>query len=234
MEIKIKRLSIIIPVYNEEKTLQTIINKIINLKLINNIKKEIIIIDDGSFDNSKNIIKRISNNKKDIITIFLEENNWKWFAIRAWLEKANWEFVIIQDADLEYNPSDINLLLKKAISDDLNVVYWSRNLRKNSYSSIFFYFWWVFITFLTNIIYKQNLTDEATWYKLIKTNLLKSLKLSANWFDFCIETTAKLSNLWYKIKEVPISYKARSFKEWKKITILDGIITILKIFKYKK
>ncbi len=227
----INTLSIIIPVYNEERTIKTIINKIQDLSLIFWIHKEIIIINDGSHDKTQTILDTFKD-EKNINIIHLKENYWKWNAIIKWLEIASWEYTIIQDADLEYNPIDINNMLSELINKKVNILYWSRNLRPNKYSNIVFYLWWKLITMITNIIYKQHLTDEATWYKLIKTNLLKSIQLESKWFDFCIEVTAKMSKLWYKIWEIPISYSSRWFKEGKKMRIKDGIITFYKIFKY--
>lgn len=223
------KLSILVPTYNEEKTIKFVINNILKLKLINWIDKEIIVINDWSNDNTKNIIDEFDWKIK---IIHLKNNLGKWWAIIEGLKISTWDYLIIQDADLEYNPEDINLLLNRVILTWEKVLYWSRNLSKNKYNNIFFYIWWILITKFTNLLYNQDLTDEATWYKLIETNLLKTLWLESKWFDFCIETTIKISKLWYKIKELPISYNARSFKEWKKIRFKDGVITFYKIFKY--
>lgn len=225
-------LSIIIPVYNEKNTILEIIKQIENVKLIDSFKKEIIIVDDFSIDWTRNILKDLENKYKIIYKI---ENWWKWTAINEWLKYINWKYIIIQDADLEYTPEDYNKLLEKILKKDWWVVYWSRNLNKrNKRSNNLFYFWWLFLSFLTNIIYKQNITDEATCYKMFDAKIFKKINIESKWFEFCPEVTAKVSRLWYKIKEVPISYTPRAHNQWKKIRLKDWIKAIQTLIKYRK
>jgi len=225
------KLSIIIPCYNEEKTITLILNKIRNLFLAG-IEKEIIIINDGSTDNTKSILDQLSI--EDIKIIHHEKNLGKTPTIKTGLSQATGDYCIIQDADLEYDPEDIKILLATAEDKNLPVVYGSRRLKKqNDYSYLSYYLGANFITFLTNFLYGQNLTDVETCYKLIKTEILKSLDLKSKNFVFENEITAKLANLGIKIKEVPISYYPRSKKEGKKINWLHGLEALIATIKYK-
>ena len=225
------KLSIIIPCYNEEKTISLILNKIKNLTLVG-MEKEIIVVNDGSIDNTRNILNQLADQK--IKVIHHEKNLGKTPTIKTGLSQATGEFCIIQDADLEYDPEDIKILLAAAQSGNLPVVYGSRRLKKqNSYSYLSYYLGANFITFLTNLIYQQKLTDVETCYKLIKTDLLKKLNLQSKNYIFENEVTAKLSNLGHKIKEVPISYYPRSKKEGKKINWRHGLEALIATLKYK-
>tara|TARA_B100000575_G_C23141412_1_gene664358 strand:+ start:5868 stop:6557 length:690 start_codon:yes stop_codon:yes gene_type:complete len=224
------KLSIIIPCFNEEKTIIKIINKITKLNLIN-CDKEIIVIDDGSTDKSMELIKNYNN----IIVIYNKKNYGKGYSIKKGIEKATGDILIIQDADLEYDPFDYNLILEKFKDNKVSVVYGSRRLKKNNYSSITFYLGGILLTYLVNILYfkSKNITDEPTCYKSFRSSLIKKIPLKSNGFEICPEITVKLLNLGIEIYEVPISYYPRSKKEGKKIKWIDGIIAIYTIIKYR-
>lgn len=210
------RLSIIMPVYNESATLSEIIKRVDSVVLLNGIEKELIIVDDGSTDGTRDMVGAIDSAHCKVATH--EENQGKGAAIRTGLNLATGDYIIIQDADLEYDPEDYNILLKKMFDDNSPVVYGSRELKKQSkrYSGLRFYLGGIFLSKLTNILYGQSLTDEATCYKLFRADLLKSLPLTCRRFEFCPEVTALIARRGIKIPEVGISYFPRHRQEGKK------------------
>lgn len=227
------KLSIIIPVYNEEKTILKIINKILKIKHIN---KELIVVNDGSTDNSKKLLNKFSNKKIRIINH--TKNLGKGAAIKSAQKHIKGTHVIIQDADLEYEPNDYKNLLRPFKKKYISVVYGSRVLKKKryklkSFSSFDRIFYNHILTILSNIINGQRLTDAHTCYKVFKSDIFRSIILEENGFAFCPEITTKISNLDINIHEVPISYRGRSYSEGKKITYFDGIEAIYALFKYK-
>lgn len=227
------KLSIIIPVYNEKNTILEILKKIETNNLTDlGFEKEIIIVDDGSTDGTLEILKGLEKNYK---IIYHPKNQGKGAAIRTGLKYATGDYTIIQDADLEYDPKDYKKLLECAIKNNAQVVYGSRNLNpKNKYSSLLYYLGGVFLTFLTNILYNAKITDEATGYKLFKTEFLKSIPLDSKGFEFCPEITAKIAKRKIKIYEVPISYYPRSIKAGKKIKWWkDGLKAAWALIKYR-
>jgi dolichol-phosphate mannosyltransferase len=227
------KVSIIIPVYNEEKTILKIIKKILKLRYIN---KELIVVNDGSTDNTKRLLRAFSNKRIRIINH--NKNLGKGAAIRTAQKHITGTHVIIQDADLEYEPTDYKNLLKPFKKKNISAVYGSRVLKKKryklkSFSSFERIFYNHVLTIISNIINGQRLTDAHTCYKVFKSDIFKSIILEENGFAFCPEITTKISNLNINIKEVPISYSGRSYSEGKKITYLDGIRAIYALFKYK-
>ena len=236
MSNKNKIFSILIPVYNEAKTIEQILNKILDVKLIYKYQKELIIVNDCSSDETESIIlKFIEMNKNEILIKFLkhETNKGKGAAINTGIKKITGEYVIIQDGDLEYNPKDYNNLLEYITKQNKKVVYGSRMLKKNKYSHFSFYLGGQIVTFFTNILYNQRLTDEPTCYKLFESNLLKSIPLKCSGFEFCPEVTAKISKLGIKINEIPIDYFPRKIEEGKKIKWYDGIEALFVLLKYR-
>ncbi len=227
-------LTIIIPVYNEINTIEKIIYKV---NEINFISKEIILVDDASTDGTKSLIKsRLS--KKVTKVIYHKENQGKGSAIRSAQSFINGDYVIIQDADLEYNPNDYYNLLKPIMNGKCDVVYGSRVLNKNRYklknfTSIFRIFANHILTIISNLINNQKLTDAHTCYKLFKTDVFKNIKLEENGFSFCPEVTTKISNMKINIIEIPISYKGRDYKSGKKIKFSDALKALNTLIKYK-
>ena len=227
-------LSIIIPVYNERKTIKTIINKILKIK---HLKKQIIIVDDGSTDGTVKILKKLS--KKKIYKIIYSKNNkGKGHAIKLAQRYVKSDFTIIQDADLEYNPNDYKKILNKFKSKKYKVVYGSRVLntyryKNDNFTSIIRIFANHALTIFSNLINKQNLTDAHTCYKAFDSKLFKKIKLEEDGFSFCPEITTKISKLNIRIAEVKISYKGRSFEDGKKISLMDGFDAIKTLLKYR-
>lgn len=222
-----KTLSIIMPVYNEKDTILKILEKIEKTEL--SVKKELVIIDDFSTDGTREILKKISKYK----IIFNEENQGKGSSIRRGLQHATGDFIIIQDADLEYDPQDYNKILQFAIENDFDVVYGSRFLNTKHDELLINYYGNRILTFLTNWLYNAQLTDMETCYKLFKIGVIKSLDLKSKRFDFEPEVTAKVLKKGLKINEVPINYKFRTFNEGKKITYIDGLKAIYYLLKYR-
>ena len=227
-------LSIIIPVFNEKNTIEKIIHKVNEIDFI---KKEIVIVDDGSNDGTKDILRnRISTKVNKVI--YHEINLGKGAAIRTGRKYITGNYTIIQDADLEYDPKDYKKLLEPFKNESVNVVYGSRVLGKkryynNNFSSTVRVFFNHMLTILSNLINNQNLSDAHTCYKVFRTNIFKSIELKENGFSFCPEVTTKLSRLDEKIVEVEINYTGRTYSEGKKIKFLDGIFAIITLFKYR-
>lgn len=230
-------LTIIIPVYNEKKFISKIIRKLINLKKV---KKQIIIVDDGSSDGTTNILKKnyLKNNKISKI-IFHSQNRGKGAAIRSAQKYIRGQFVTIQDADLEYNPNDLIKLYKHIKKNNLKVLYGSRVLGKKKFQNTenfthFIRIWAnYFLTVVSNFINTQHLTDAHTCYKVFNSKLFKKIQLNENGFAFCPEVTTKISNLNIDITEISISYRGRTYDEGKKISSFDGLIALYSLVKYK-
>lgn len=227
-----EKLSIIIPVYNEKDSVKSLIDRVKAVRLINEIEKEIIVVDDGSTDGTRQIL----HNLKDCKVFLQEENRGKGYAIRTGLRYATGDFTIIQDADLEYDPKDYNLLIAAVMKYRVKAVYGSRRLLKKNakYSGVSFYLGGLFVTWAANLIYNLKLTDEPTCYKLVETDLLKSMNLECTGFEFCPEVTAKLAINEEPIVEVPINYYPRGVESGKKIKWIDGWIAIKTLWRYKK
>lgn len=234
---KIKKnflVSIIIPCYNEINTIGFIIKKIFAVK---NLAKQIIIVDDGSTDPSVFFIKKNFINKIDKL-IEHKNNLGKGAAIKSAIKHVKGDIIIIQDADLEYYPSDYNKLIRPIVNSVHKVVYGSRVLNKKRYSygnftSLFKVFANHILTIFSNIVNRQNLTDAHTCYKVFHKSVFKKLNLEESDFSFCPEVTTKISKMNIKIFEVPIKYTGRDYSEGKKINFFDGIKAILVLLKYK-
>jgi glycosyltransferase involved in cell wall biosynthesis len=195
------------------------------------IEKEIIIIDDGSNDGTTEILKNIKD--KNIKIIFKKVNEGKGSAIREGLKYVKGEIIVIQDADLEYEPMDWIKMVELIEEKNVDVVYGSRVLGRGKKSSLFFYLGGRILSIITNILYNAQITDEPTCYKMFKKKVIKSIELKCKGFEFCPEITAKIRKKGYKIYEVPISYNPRSIKEGKKIRLKDGIMAIWTLIKYR-
>jgi len=229
------RLSIIIPCYNESATILEIVNKILNLKY--NIEKEIILVDDFSDDGTKEIIRLNFLNHKDISVIFHDKNSGKGAAIKTAKKFVSGDIIIIQDADLEYDPNDYKKLIEPIINNETKVVYGSRVLNQNRYSAKGFtsklrVFGNHVLTIISNILNKQKLTDAHTCYKVFSREVFDKINLEENDFSFCPEVTSKVSKLGYEIIEVPISYNGRDYKNGKKIKFSDAFKALKTLIKY--
>jgi len=233
----INKISIIVPAFNEESTISIIVDKLLNLYLVNNIKKEIIIVNDCSSDNTEHLIQNIikSNPTAEIIYIKHEKNLGKGAAIHSGIKNATGDYLIIQDADLEYDPAEINKLLKPVLDGYADVVYGSRFIGGAPHRILFF--WHTignkFLTFLSNFFTNLNLTDMETCYKLFKTSIIKTISLQEKRFGFEPEITSKISKIkGIRIYEVGISYYGRTYLEGKKINWKDGFKAIYCIIRY--
>lgn len=213
-----KRLSIIIPVFNEAETIVQVLEQIARLALKD---AEVIVVDDGSSDGTRDAIRSYQQGapSDELICIFLQKNQGKSKAIQAALQRASGDYTVIQDADLEYDPSDLPRLLRFGEKQKRDAVYGSRFHPKKfpENMGIMHYLANRGITFLTNLLYGARLTDQNTCYKLIKTDLLRRLHLSGTGFEFCAEVTAKLRRRGVSISEIPIHYRARDKTQGKKI-----------------
>lgn len=232
-----KKLSIIIPAYNEEKTIHLILDKIKEVSLIGGLEKELVIVNDCSSDDTRAAIQRYQTANPDVDIQFYEHeiNKGKGAALHTGIEKATGDLVIIQDADLEYDPQEYNILLKPMLDGFADVVYGSRFMGGNAHRILFF---WhsignKFLTFLSNAMTNLNLTDMETCYKLFRADILKSLSLREKRFGFEPEVTAKMARIpGIRIYEVGISYYGRTYEEGKKINWRDGLRAIYCIVKY--
>ncbi len=227
-------ISVVIPVYNESKTIQKILKRINNIKKI---KKEIIIVNDGSTDDTSKIINKNCKHLYDKYVNY-KKNRGKGYACRMGLKKVTGDIVIIQDADLEYDPKDYEKLIKPIIKKKSKIVYGSRVLkggkrtRPKTIDVLIRLCANYFLTFLSNIFNNQELTDAHTCYKVFTSDLLRKIKLEEDGFNFCPEITAKFSKINEKIFEVPINYYGRTHDEGKKISFFDGFRAIYAIIKY--
>lgn len=220
------KLSVIVPAFNEEKTVAQILKKLAKIQAVS----EIIVVDDGSTDNTWQAIQQLKLKK---IKAYQKLNGGKGSAVRYGLTKVTGDYVMIQDADLEYDPEDIPVLVEAAKKDRIEVVYGSRFL--GAHSNLLF---WhragnFFLNFLLNLLYNTTLSDMETCYKLMPTELMKSLELKADKFDLEPEITCKILKKDINIFEVPVTYVGRSFEEGKKITWKDGVSALITIVRLK-
>jgi len=233
------KLSIIIPTFNEEKTISILLKKVLKAKLPNIVDREIILVDDGSTDNSEFRIQN-SEFRKKIKLISHQKNLGKGAAVRSGLKVAKGDFIIIQDADLEYDPKDYLRLLQPVLNDKAEVVYGNRfdnyPLKVWGKNKTILPLHWIsnmVLAAITNILYGSNLRDMETCYKLFTKKVLNSLYLNSKGFEIEPEITAKILKRGYKIYEVPIKVTPRTYEEGKKIGWKDGIIAIWTLIKYR-
>jgi dolichol-phosphate mannosyltransferase len=232
MKRKFKSVSIVVPVYNEQKTILKILERVRKSNTLG-LVKEIIVVNDGSSDNTKEILD--SHRYKYVRVFHQERNQGKGSALRVGFAQASGDVILVQDADLEYNPKDYPILLKPIIDGVTKVVYGSRMIGKGrvKHGGWFFYIGGLGINLLTNILYGLTLTDEATGYKVFEARTLRAIPLVCKRFDFCPEITAKLAKKNIPIYEVSISYKGRKVAQGKKINWIDGFHAVWTLLKYR-
>ena len=233
----IKTLSVIIPVYNEEATIANILTKVMEVDLTGGVQKELVVVNDCSKDETEAIVLQYKNDYPKVILKYFkhEKNKGKGAALQTGIKEATGDYIIIQDADLEYDPQEFNLLLQPILDEFADVVYGSRFIGGKPHRILFFWHsignkW---LTALSNVFTNLNLTDMETCYKMWKSELVKSVNLKENRFGFEPEVTAKVSRIpGVRIYEVGISYYGRTYEEGKKISWKDGFRAIYCIFKY--
>ena len=224
-------LSVVVPIYNEVKTLEEVIKRIDGTGLV----KQIILIDDGSTDGTRDILERLKTEGREDLTILLhDKNQGKGAAVRTGFEHIKGDLVLVQDADLEYDPKDYVTLLQPALEKSADVVYGSRFLG-GPHRVLFFWHYVVnrFLTFLSNMLTNLNLTDMEVGYKLFRKEVLDKITIRSDRFNFEPEVTAKVAKQKIRIYEVPISYDGRTYEEGKKIGWMDGVEALWTILKYR-
>jgi glycosyltransferase involved in cell wall biosynthesis len=225
------KLSIVIPVYNEEGTLQEILDQVRNV-VLPDIDKEILIIDDGSTDDSRDIMTEEAK-KGDLTVLFHESNRGKGAAVRTAIEQATGDLLVIQDADLEYDPRDYPALIQPIVEGRVAVVYGSRFLGPRKAMLFWHMLGNKLLTLTTNILYNTILSDMETCYKCFRADVIKDIPLYSRRFEFEPEVTAKVLKRGHRIFEVPISYYGREYHEGKKITWRDAPLAFWTLIKYR-
>ncbi|MFA6635568.1 MAG: glycosyltransferase family 2 protein [Candidatus Omnitrophota bacterium] len=224
------KLSILIPVYNEQKTILDLLELVGNIQL----PKEIILVDDRSTDGTRELLrKNFANGNEEVKVFYHDTNLGKGAAIRTALAQASGDYVIVQDADLEYSPHDMVVMADAAKNSEAGAVYGSRFLKTWKTTSFSHYMVNKTLTVLTNILFGGSLTDMETCYKMVRTDIMRSLDIKAKRFEFEPEVTAKLLMRGVKIIEVPVSYRGRSYDEGKKIGWRDGVEAVITILRLK-
>lgn len=221
--------SVIIPVFNEEKTVDSVLLRVIEQK-IPGWKKEIIVVDDGSTDGTKKILDKW---KKNCLIVLKEKNEGKGSAVTMGMKKATGDVLLIQDADSEYDPKDYPTLLAPFSNPKVMIVYGSRFLGPHLSTQFIYAQGNKFVTLITNILFNTNITDMETGYKVFRRNVLEGMNIQAKRFDFEPEITAKILKKGYQIYEVPISYFGRKFSEGKKLTWKDGVAAFYTLVKLR-
>lgn len=232
---KFRKLSVVIPVYNEERFLPSLLKKIEEVKIP--LKKEIIIVDDFSSDRTREILKRY-NRRFGYKILYNKKNYGKGFSLIKGFKKATGDIFLVQDADLEYNPEDYNSLLKPILDGDAEVVYGSRFLGEGFFSrkKMFYPFHYLankLISFMMFLLYFKWIDDVETCYKVMTREIYKNLDLKSKGFEFEIEITSRILQKHKKIFRIPIDYSPRTFKEGKKIKWTDGVKAFFYLFKYR-
>jgi len=226
------KISIIIPVYNEINNLPEVLRRVLSASLPGGCTKEVIVIDDCSNDGTALLVNEYSA-REDVIVHHMLQNGGKGAAIRVGLTLATGEIVLVQDGDLEYDPNDFVRLVTPIANGQADVVYGSRFQGSSPKMRVLNLIANKLLTFSANSFYAANITDEATAYKAFRANILRRLLLKCRRFEFCPEVTAKLRRLGYRIHEVPVSYRARTITEGKKIRARDAVLAFWTLLKYR-
>ncbi|MBD3163276.1 MAG: glycosyltransferase [Candidatus Eisenbacteria bacterium] len=223
------KLSILVPVYNEERTVARLLDRVLEVDLP--AEREVIVVDDASTDSTPEVLERY----RDRVRLLRHPaNRGKGAALRTALAEATGDYVIPQDADLEYEPADIARLLERAQRTGARIVYGSRRLQRDNrqYSAFTFYLGGILVTWIGNLLFRLRLTDEPTCYKLVDRALIRRMDLQCERFEFCAEVTAKAARMGVEIVEIPVLYRPRHMGEGKKIRAKDGWETIRTFFRY--
>lgn len=226
------KLSVVIPVYNEKATLQELVKRVKAVQIAG-VEKELILIDDASKDGSTNLLRTMQQEQPDLKVYFKEVNTGKGASLRLGFEKTTGDYIIVQDADLEYDPQDYKILVEALTKHNAQVVYGSRFSGNYEHMMGLHYIGNKLLTLLTNLLFGVALKDMETCYKLIPGDFVRKLKIHSNRFNFEPEITAKILKSKMRIIEVPISYSGRTFSEGKKITWKDGFSAIYTLVKYR-
>ena len=226
------KLSIIMPVYNERHTIKESVEQVIEVPL--NMDKELIVVDDGSTDGTREILSQIAQNHNNVLQLILQDSNrGKGAAVRTGIVKATGDFIVIQDADMEYDPKDYSILLGPILAGKADVVYGSRFIGIHRCLMFWHYLGNKIISGLVNVLFNNMLSDVETCYKMFKADIIKGMRLESNDFRIEVEITAKILKRRCRIYEVPISYYGRTYEEGKKIRWTDGIKAVTAILKYR-
>jgi glycosyltransferase involved in cell wall biosynthesis len=223
-------LSVVIPAYNEEATLEKVMKRVLELAHL----LEVVIVDDCSSDATGEIAERLGQTYPKVKVLHHRKNSGKTEALKTGFASTLGEIVIVQDADLEYDPSDIGEVIAPILSNDADVVYGSRFLVRRAARALYFYHYLAnkSLTFASNLFTNLNLTDVETGYKAFRGNIIRNMNITSSGYGFEIEVTAKIAKLKCRIYEVPISYHGRTYEEGKKITVIDGIAAFLYVLKF--
>jgi glycosyltransferase involved in cell wall biosynthesis len=223
-------LSVVVPVYNEEKTLSLVVNKLLGIPHL----LEVIIVDDGSTDATGEVATELTNRHPQVRLEKLKDNSGKTAALRMGFKLTRGSVVIVQDADLEYDPEDIASVIQPILDGHADVVYGSRFLVRKAARVLYFYHFLAnkLLTFLSNVVTNLNMTDIETGYKAFRGDIIRNMIIRSSGFGFEVEVTAKVAKLKCAIYEVPISYYGRTYEEGKKISYLDGMIALWLIFRF--
>jgi glycosyltransferase involved in cell wall biosynthesis len=224
------RLSVVIPVYNEEHTLRRIVERVLLVPGVT----EIVVVNDGSTDGTAAVLNDLARSEPKVRAIELAKNEGKTAALRAGFASTTGDIVIIQDADLEYDPTEIPDVIAPIENGFADVVYGSRFMVKKAARVIYFYHYVAnkFLTFLSNCLTNLNMTDIETCYKAFRGDIIRNMKITSSGFGFEVEVTAKIAKLRCSLYEVPISYYGRTYEEGKKITYLDGIAALYYVIRF--
>ena len=227
------KLSIIMPVFNEEATLKQIISEVLKVTMPG-VEKELIIVDDCSADNSRKILKELDRSKpKHVKILYHRKNMGKGGAVNTGIQHATGDILIIQDADLEYDPREIPKLIRPILNKEVKVVYGSRFMLQHQPRYHIYYLGNIILSWTTTLLFFSRITDMETGYKAFRKEVIQDIQLRSRGFNLEPEITAKILKRGYKIKEMPISFKPRKFEEGKKITWKDGVMAFLYLLKYR-
>jgi glycosyltransferase involved in cell wall biosynthesis len=228
---KLRKLSVIVPVFNERNTLVEILRRMRAVELPDGIESEIIVVDDGSSDGTRDVLRQLGDST--VRVVMHDVNRGKGAAVRTGFKHATGEFILVQDADLEYDPEDWPKLLAPVLRGRARVVYGSRFTGERRNMLLLHWIGNRFLSLTTNVLYNTTLSDMETCYKLLERSLIEDLQLQSNKFDIEPEITAKVLKRGLRIYEVPISYSGREFDEGKKITWRDGFSALWTLVKYR-